>query len=283
MAQPVSLKISPFTTNVLSKKRYLIIYFILMWVSFFPPIIEFWFYWRMFYINSPILFYFLLPLELLLVYLILVFSSIIFARLALIFVNLFHKPREGVFPRDPKNKDYNYWSLRSIIQKWAAWISHTFPIPWHDVILFKIMGVKTHFSNSTYGGYISLEFVELGKNVALGDGSSIFGSIIIGNYLIIKKIKIGDNVIISTHSVVMPGTIIGDNCILSAYSLTAVDQELEEGWIYMGTPVKKYKENKFLDMDLKILFDEKKDVSEKWTKFVEKRDALILKEKKKEI
>ncbi|GAI01970.1 unnamed protein product, partial [marine sediment metagenome] len=47
--------------------------------------------------------------------------------------------------------------------------------------------------------------------------------------------------------------------------------------------VKKYKENKFFDMDLKILFDEKKDVSEKWTKFVEKRDALISKEKKKEL
>lgn len=278
MSQPVSLKIPPFTTNVLAKKRYLIIHFILVWVSFILPVLEFWLYWRIFFVSNSMLFYYLLPLEMLLVYLTIVFSSMIFARIVLSFANLFHKPREGVFPRDNKDKDYRYWSLRSIIQKWAAWISHTFPIPWHDVILLKIMGVKTNFSNSTYGGYVSLEFVELGKNVSLGDGSSIFGSIIIGNYLIIKKIKIGNNVSIGTHSVVMPGTIIGDNCILSAYSLTAVDQELEEGWVYMGTPVKKYKENKFFDMDLKILFEEKEDVSEKWVEFVETRDSMTFKE-----
>ncbi|GAH70093.1 unnamed protein product, partial [marine sediment metagenome] len=185
------------------------------------------------------LFYFLLPLELLLVYLTLVFSSIIFARLSLIFVNLFHKPREGVFPRDPKNKDYNYWSLRSVIQKWAAWISHTFPIPWHDVILFKIMGVKTHFSNSTYGGYISLEFVELGKNVALGDGSSIFGSMVIGNYLIIKKVILEDNVVLGGVAQISPGTIVRENTIIGAGTMTSFNQELDPNWVYIGRPAKK--------------------------------------------
>ncbi|MBA7504463.1 hypothetical protein ES706_03106 [subsurface metagenome] len=267
---------APFTASVIAKKRYFILYFILIWGSCIPPILQFWFFWKILNINE-LLFFALLPLEFLLFYLTLVFSSIFFAKIILIFVNLFHKPREGVFKRDPKNRDYCYWSLRSMIIKWPAWISHSFPVPWHDVILMKIFGVKTNFSNSTFDGWVNCEFIEFGSNISVGQAAIILSSMIIGDYLIIKKVKIGDNVIIGSHSVISPGTIIGKDCILSAFSYTMVDQELEEGWVYIGIPAKKYKENKFIKTEKDLKIKKKLKVSEKWDSFIEKRESITSK------
>ena len=37
---------------------------------------------------------------------------------------------------------------------------------------------------------------------------------------------------------------------LAAGSFTTVEQVLEDGWIYIGTPAKRYKRNRFLEEDL---------------------------------
>ncbi len=250
------MKGNPFTTNVLAKKRYLIHYFFLIWISFLPPILEFWFYWKIFNSNT-LLFLALIPLEFIFLYLILVFSSIIFAKTMLIFVNLFHKPREGVFKRSSNDTDYNYWSLRSTIKKWPIWISHTFPVPWHDNLLLKLFGIRTYLSNSIYDGWVSSKYVKLGKNVVIGQAAIVLSTMIIGNYLIIKEINIGDNVIIGSHSYISPGTVIGKNCILSVYTYTQVDQELEEGWVYSGMPAKKIKLNNFIEINKEPLLKKK--------------------------
>jgi acetyltransferase-like isoleucine patch superfamily enzyme len=270
---------APFTASVIAKKRYFIIYFILLWGSIIPPLLQFWLFWKIFNI-SELFFFALLPLELLLFYLTLVFSSIILAKMILIVVNLFHKPQEGVFKRDSKNKDYSYWSLRSMIIKWPAWISHSFPVPWHDVILMKLFGVKTNFSNSTFDGWVNCEFIEFGSNISVGQGAIILSSMIIGNYLIIKKVKIGDNVIIGSHSVISPGTIIGKNSILAAFSYTMVDQELEDDWVYIGIPAKKYKENQFTKTEKELKIKKKLGASDKWESFIEKRERITLKDEK---
>jgi len=264
-----------------------------MWISIIPPLLEFWLYWRVFFpqlqnINTlfnlydpasdAILFYLFLPFEIYLLYLTFVFSSMFSAKLMLIIVNLFHKPREGIFNRDPKDRDYAYWSLRNTIIKWPAWVSHTFPIPWHDVILMKLFGVKTNFSNSIFEGWVSCGFVEFGKNISVGQGAIIASSMIFGNYLIIKKIKIGNNAIIGTHAFVSPGTIFGENIILAAYAYTHVDQQLDDGWIYMGIPAQKLRENKFTEPGLEIqLAEDHKEMVETWAKTIEKREATTLK------
>ncbi|MEJ2278250.1 MAG: DapH/DapD/GlmU-related protein [Candidatus Lokiarchaeota archaeon] len=145
--------------------------------------------------------------------------------------------------RETSNKDYCYWSIRNTIKKWPIWLSHKFPFPFLDNICLKVFGVKTKFSNSLFEGWIDTEFIDIGNNVVLGQGSIIQSSIVIGNLLIIRKTKIGDNVRIGAHSVVMPGTKIGNNSILAASSTTTVAQELEENMIYLGIPAKKFKPN----------------------------------------
>ena len=270
MSVPANVKVGPFTSNILVKKKYLLFYMFLIWVSIFTIQMEFWWYWNLLYHWKFIHFLIFLPLLIFVMYLSAVFISLLFAKILLIFVNFIHKPREGVFLRAPSDKDYRYWCIRNVIKKWPVWLAHKFPLPFLDNICFKFFGVKTKFSNSLFEGWIDCEFIEFGKNVVVGQASIIQSAVIVGNLFIIRKTIINDNVRIGAHSVVMPGTHIGKNCILAATSLTTVGQVLEDNWVYLGAPAKKYKENLFFEDDLEeIILKQEEDIEESRKKYEE--------------
>ncbi|TXT57076.1 MAG: hypothetical protein BAJALOKI2v1_550009 [Promethearchaeota archaeon] len=262
MSSPASLKGGPFTPKVLVKKRYLIFYiFIIIFSSFFVQL-EFWVYWRFLYGIKPAHFIIFLPLLFFVMYVSLVLVSLLIAKILLMMINAIHKPREGVFYRKKSDKDYRYWSIRNTIKRFPIWVSHKFPFPFMDNICLKIFGVKTKFSNSLFEGWIDTEFIEFGENVVVGQGSIVQSAVIIGEFLIIRKTIIEDNVRIGTHSVVMPGTHIKRNAILAAHSNTIVDQVLEEGWIYIGVPARKFKKNRFFEDGLEPLIKHVDDIGE---------------------
>lgn len=261
MSVPSSLKVGPNTTLILAKKRYLIFYIFLIWVSIFSIQFEFWLYWNWLYGNKLmepkafIHFLLFLPLVVFLMYLTAISVSLIFAKLILVIINLFHKPREGVFLRHPSDKDYRYWSLRSTIKKWPIWLSHKFPFPFMDNICSKMFGVKTKYSNSLFAGWVDTEFIEFGKNIVVGQGAVVQSAVIVGNLLIIRKTIIEDNVMIGSQSVVMPGTHMKKNSVLGGHSMTTVGQEIEESWIYLGAPAKKFKKNVFFENGLEEIIE----------------------------
>ncbi|MFX0154808.1 MAG: hypothetical protein ACFE9Q_09800 [Candidatus Hodarchaeota archaeon] len=246
MSVPSSLNVGPNTTLTLVKKRHLIFYIFLIWISIFSIQFELWFIWRL-YEPKFIQFLFFLPILIFIMYLTSVFVSLFFAKLLLVIINLIHKPREGVFLRHHSDKDFRYWSLRSTIKKWPLWLSHKFPFPFLDNICLKVFGIKTTFSNSLFEGFIDTEFIEFGKHVVVGQSAIIQSAVIVGNLFILRKTVIEDNVVIGAHSVVMPGTHIKRNSILAGSSMTTVGQELEEGWVYLGGPAKKFKKNVFFE------------------------------------
>jgi len=261
MSVPNSMRAGPFVPTVLVKKRYLIFYFFLIWISVAAILLEFWWYWQsLYYLETPILFFIFLPLLFFVFYITMVLTSLIFAKLLLIIVNALHKPREGVFLRDPSDKDYRYWSLRNTIKRWPIWLSHHFPFPFLDNLCFKLFGVKTKFSNSLFEGFVDTEFIDFGENVIVGQATLIQSAVIIGDLLIIKKTVIGDNVRIATHSVIMPGTHIGNNCIVSGKTITKIGQVLEDGWIYLGIPAQKFKENRYFEDGIENLITHVDDV-----------------------
>ncbi|MBN1801672.1 MAG: hypothetical protein JW891_09220 [Candidatus Lokiarchaeota archaeon] len=262
MSVPSSIQAGPFTTTILVKKKYALLYAFLMWVSMASILLEFWVFWQEMYnwqfifAWRDIHFYLLLPLVLFIMYLTAVLVSLVFAKLLLGFVNLIHKPREGVFLRDPSDKDYRYWNIRNIIKRWPIWLSHKFPFPFLDNLCFKMFGVKTKFSNSLFEGWVDCEFIEFGNNVVVGQGAIIQSAVIVGNLLIIRKTTIKDNSRIGTHAIIMPGTEVQDNCVLAAASATTVGQVLEKDWIYVGIPAKKFKKNRFFEKNLESVIKE---------------------------
>ena len=285
MSVPNTMRVGPFTPTVLVKKRYLAFYFFLIWASIIPILLEFWFYWRFLWNPRPVHFYTFLPLLFFLMYITITFSAILFAKILLLIVNAIHKPKEGIFLRIPADKDYRYWSIRNTIKRWPVWLAHRFPFPGLlDNICFKMFGVKTKMSNSLFEGWVDTELLEFGKNVVVGQGAIVQSAVIIGNLLIIRKTVIGDDVRIGSHAVVMPGTHIGHNSILAANSVTTVGQVLENDWIYVGIPAKKFKKNYFFEDGLEDKLGHVEDVEalrEKYEEIYTKRyDDLKLKERR---
>jgi carbonic anhydrase/acetyltransferase-like protein (isoleucine patch superfamily) len=283
---PNTMRVGPFTPTVLVKKRYLIYYFFLIWASIIPVLLEFWIYWQLLWSDyRPVHFYTYLPLLAFLMYITIVFSAIFFAKILLLIVNVVHKPREGTFLRVPADKDYCFWSIRNTIKRWPVWLAHRFPFPGIlDNICFKTFGVKTKISNSLFEGWVDTEFIEFGHDVVVGQGAIVQSAVIIGNLLIIRKTVIEEDVRIGSHAIVMPGTHIGHNCILAANSVTTVGQVLEQGWIYVGIPAKKFKKNYFFEDGLEEKLGYVEDVEELREKYEEiytkRKDELTHKERK---
>ncbi|MBY9005187.1 MAG: hypothetical protein KGD63_00330 [Candidatus Lokiarchaeota archaeon] len=244
----------PRTTNTLVKNRYLILYLLIMILGAQPSIWMFWGYWQLLPTES-IQFYIFFPFIFVVGIIILLFSSLFISKIFLSLANLMHKPREGVFYRNKKDKDYCYWSIRAIIKKWPIWIGRQISIPCFEIYILKVFGLNIKGKVSLHEGWIDTEFIEIGNNVKLGQGSLILSSMIIQDKLILKKVKIDDNVIIGIHSVILPGTKIKKNTIIDANSSTKINQILETESIYRGSPCKKINKKSIIQ-NKKIFFEE---------------------------
>ncbi|MEJ2248247.1 MAG: hypothetical protein P8Y70_08825 [Candidatus Lokiarchaeota archaeon] len=213
-----------------------------------PSIFLFWLYWEI-DPNFSLTFFIFFPIILFSGIILLAISSAILARIFIYIVNSFHKPRQGIFEFNREDKDYCYWSLRSILKKWPIWIARQLSIPLFEKLILKILGCKISFSSAFHDGWIDTEFVEIGKNVKLGQGSLLSSFLIVKGKLIIKKVKVEDNVVIGAHSILLPGTIAKRNSTIAVNSSTNVSQILEENSTYSGSPAKKvFKKTKQINM-----------------------------------
>ena len=277
MSIPSSVRCGIRTTNTLVRKSYLIIYFSIIILSAQPSILWFWYFWGFFPPQLNLTFFILFPLVFFIGLILLIVSSIIVAKIFLIFINLLHKPREGVFNIDKKDKDYCYWSLRSMVKKWPIWLARQFSLPFLETLAFKIFGIRTFYSNALHEGWVDCEFVELGKNIRIGQGSIVMSNILVQNKLIIKKVVLKDNAVIGAHSIISPGTTFEPNTILDSLSMTTINQHLDGNSIYSGSPAEKKNKNNIIN-DKKRL---EQDIFEK--EFNEKRDEDFLRARVKEL
>ena len=72
-------------------------------------------------------------------------------------------------------------------------------------------------------------------------------SMVVGKYLIIKKVRFGDFTVVGGASNISPGTLMGDDSVTGAFTNTNYNQFIEPGWIYIGLPAMKYKQNKYAE------------------------------------
>lgn len=221
-----------------------------------PAILWFWFYWQ-FFPNLSLTFFIIFPAVFIVGIIILILSAIVVSRVFLSVINIIHKPREGVFKRSRLDKDYCYWGIRGMVKKWPIWIARQLSLPIFEKIALKILGIKMSKGNSLHGGWMDCEFIELGKNTVIGQGSLIMSNLIIKDRLIIKKVVFKDNIIIGAHSVVLPGTNIDSNTILDGITLTKVNQKLEGNSIYSGIPAKRIMENRAFNKEEKESLEKK--------------------------
>ena len=170
--------------------------------------------------------------------------SLLLGKLFLIILKLIHKPVEGLFRIEKRNRDYSNFCLRITIKKFIFWIWNNFCFPWVSNFAFKMCDIRTDFKSTMFDGWSDVEFIEYGNNIMIGQGAQIFSSIIIRidnfDYLLIKKVIIGDHVVLGGNSIVSPGTIIGQGSTLGVWAVTQINQILDPDWIYIGYPARKY-------------------------------------------
>ncbi|MHA1819434.1 MAG: acyltransferase [Promethearchaeota archaeon] len=241
MSSPTSLKMShPLFIDPTIRRRHLITYIFHIWLSVLPVILIAIITFKHLLVLPLWLIILVSPLYILGLYYILIICSIIIMKIGIMFLNLRHKPREGIFARDIKNKDYKYLSLRNYARLFPSYLIASTPFPWFRTYLFyRAFGIKMDNKGIHWDCWITPEMVTLGKNVIIGHNSLILSHIIENDKLIIKRVILEDNVTIGTKVEIMPGTIIGKNTIVNGGSYTLPLQKLEANAVYSGGPARK--------------------------------------------
>ncbi|MEJ2251376.1 MAG: hypothetical protein P8Y97_17205, partial [Candidatus Lokiarchaeota archaeon] len=78
----------------------------------------------------PILLFFILPLLILFYFTCFIIFNLIFSKLILTLINLIHPPKEGVFLRSFKDRDFLFFCVRKTIKNFVFTIYNYFPLPW---------------------------------------------------------------------------------------------------------------------------------------------------------
>ncbi len=253
--------------------KFLAVYIPIFWLSGLMAAI-FWYEYTRFFGLSTILF---LPIALFLMIYIFIIGVLFFSKLLLIFINLLHKPREGVFLAEIGDKDYEFWMMRTELKKIALWFLRNAPLPWIDVIAFRWFGIRMDFSSHLNDAWCDAEFVDFGRNVLIGQGATVMSSMIIGKYLIIKRVIFEDYVLVGGQTTIAPGTIMRHDGFIGAISTTTYNQVLEPNWIYFGIPAIKLKKNKYAAIRRDIIT--KRSVDDE-TKIEETTDVYVDDDKK---
>lgn len=216
----------------------MILYLVVILLSFIPcSLFEYIYIVYLWRVELYLLFFLLLPFNMLVLIYILQISATLISALILTIVKLIHPPKEGIFKRDINDKEYLYWNIRNFIKKWPLYVMATNPFPWFKYrFTLRFFGVKIGSGGICDNGWISSEFVSIGKNVLIGMGGTILSFGIAQDKFILKKITIEDDVEIGAKCVLLPGTTIKKNAKLSAHSYTNIGDVLEENAIYVGHP-----------------------------------------------
>ncbi|MFX1569591.1 MAG: hypothetical protein ACFFCV_14620 [Promethearchaeota archaeon] len=238
------------TSSAISRvnTKFLLVYIPIFWLSgLVVTIIWYWYSRSQVATNFQWAFFFFFPLVLFGLTYIFIIGCLAFSKLFLILVNLFHRPKEGVFKAEIGDTDFEFWMLRTELKKIPLWFFRNSPFPWTDVLAFKQLGANMDFSSHLADTWCDSEFIKFGRKVMIGQGATLMSSMVVGRYLLIKKVFFEDYVMVGGHTTISPGTVIGKESIIGALSTSTYDQYLKPAWIYFGIPAIEMKENKYAE------------------------------------
>jgi len=220
-----------------------------MWISLIPAaFIGYWFYYPG---DEPYLLqsiwnmelwaiFILTPIIIALMYISTVIWAAIITKIRIGYLNMRRKPREGVFKRDKNDKDYLYWNKRNFARMFLFWLLHSTPFTFMKTYFsYKFFGVKIGENSVINHIWMSPEFVSIGDNVKIGQGSCIYSFMFEHDKLLVAEVGIEDNVLVGPQCVFLPGTKIEKGVTVDAGAFSHPFSTLEEGETYKGTPVKK--------------------------------------------
>lgn len=254
MSAPASIKLSPpCPVDPRIRRKHMISYVIHNWLILIPGSFLLYFLFgaetNLYTLRNILLpfisiadvnFYLLTPIFLVFIYYMTLFWAAAITRIRIAWLNMKHKPREGIFQRTLDDQDYVYWNKRNLARVFYYWLLKTFPLPWAKTFLgYRIFGLKAGNNIQMSDCWVSPEFIEIGNNVQVGQGAAVFSYMFEPDRLLVAKVVLENNVIIGPRTTVFAGVKIHENTIVSSCSFILPFQDLEKDCIYFGNPVEK--------------------------------------------
>ncbi|GAB4305963.1 MAG: hypothetical protein Kow0069_02240 [Promethearchaeota archaeon] len=149
----------------------------------------------------------------------------------------FHPPVEGLF--DVDGDEYKRWKRRYWISFFAIWLARALPLPWLDLVCYKMLGVKVGRNCVLYDTWLDTEFVEIGDYVMLSLNDVVLSHCLLPNgKFYVKRVVVKEAGIVGAMSVTAPGTVIEEGTTLGAGCGTSYNQVLSEWSVWVGNPAK---------------------------------------------
>lgn len=143
-------------------------------------------------------------------------------------------PKEGMFPID--GREFRYYCRRFMVCYYSAYLFRSLPIPWADMVAFRMFGVKVGKNVVLYDAWVDPELIEIGDFVMLSLNAALISHCVYQNHFYVKKVVVSKNCIVGTQSVVAPGTFMEEGAILGGDASTIVNQRLEGYMTHVGNP-----------------------------------------------
>ena len=251
MSSPTSTKLAPPTyIDGRVRRRYFIVFMLQMWLSLIPAsFLAYWFFlpaeetfafrglisqwWEM----PEWVFIILVPLMIALIYVVTVIWTAVLTKLHLSFLNAMHKPIEGVFMRDMRDKDYVYWNRRNYARLFLNWLLYTPPFTaMKTYFAYRFLGAKIGENSDINHCWVSQEFVSIGKDVKIGQSAAVHSFMYENDKLLVAQIEIRDGALLGPQCVVFPGTVIGENSELGGGTWNHPFSIYEDNCVYNGLP-----------------------------------------------
>jgi acetyltransferase-like isoleucine patch superfamily enzyme len=179
----------------------------------------------------------IIPLFVVFLYYFTLFWVAFLTKIHIGWLNLLCKPKEGLFKRSLDDRDYVFWNKRNMARIFLFWLIKTIPFPWGKSWFgFRFFGIKVGKNCSLTDCWITSEFIEIGNNVKVGQGSCVYSFMLEPDKILISKVVLEDDTIIGPRTTVFAGTRIQARTILSAGSFTMPFQVLEPDSVYFGNP-----------------------------------------------
>jgi hypothetical protein len=144
-------------------------------------------------------------------------------------------PKEGMFPLN--GREYIYYCRRFRISYFALYLFRALPLPWADIVPFRMFGVKVGKNVVLYDAWIDTEFVEISDFVMISLNAALISHCVYQNKFLVQKVVIKKNAIVGSESVVAPGTVFGEGSILGGNATTKIGQQLEPYATHVGNPI----------------------------------------------
>jgi hypothetical protein len=177
----------------------------------------------------------LLPPSIYMYFLEFTFSAALIAQIMVKILRKIHPPREGIFPLN--SKEFKYYKMRYWSSVLPIWLARATPVPWVDMTVFRMLGIKMGKKVCIYDTWFDIDFIEIGDHVMTSLNTSIISHAIFHDKFIQLKCVMKRDSIAGAMGTICPGAIVDESAILGSVCSTYTGQHLIGAYNHLGNPV----------------------------------------------